>query len=83
MLQTQQTTSGNGGSGNDGNLLEPRSECSADLDIQELCSGTLASPCNCELSQECQVSPSLMNCPWIMNSLVCTPEIPLQNILCH
>ena len=30
-------------------------ECSLDIDIQQLCNGTLASPCDCVSSQECQV----------------------------
>ena len=34
---------------------ERESVCRPNLDIQELCNGTLASPCDCESSQECQV----------------------------
>ena len=49
-------SSGNRGSG-DFNLLGPEESGSMclNLDIQELCNGTLASPCDCESSQECQV----------------------------
>ena len=42
---------GSGGSG-DGDLMN--NLCSVDLNIQELCNGTLASPCDCT-SLECQV----------------------------
>ena len=41
---------GSGGSGGDMSL----DQCSLDLDIQEICSGTVASPCNCT-SPGCQV----------------------------
>ena len=49
-------SSGNGGSG-DSNRLDPEESESVcpNLDIQELCNGTLASPCDCDSSQECQV----------------------------
>ena len=40
----------NGTSGNN----EDSEECLG-LNIQELCNGTIASPCNCEASQQCQV----------------------------
>ena len=42
---------GSGGSGGD---IALDIQCSLDLDIQEICSGTVASPCNCT-SPGCQV----------------------------
>lgn len=42
------------GSGDD-KLLEPQTQIFRELDIQELCNGTLASPCDCTSSSECQV----------------------------
>ena len=44
-------TTGSGGSGGD---IALDLQCSLNLDIQELCNGTVASPCNCT-SQGCQV----------------------------
>ena len=38
-----------------------QSNCSVGLDIQELCNGTVASPCDCSSSQECQVHPCSMH----------------------
>ena len=48
----------NGASGNseDSLIIE---ECSG-LNIQELCNGTIASPCNCQASQQCQVCSIIM-----------------------
>ena len=57
MLQTSgPISSGSGGSG-DSVLLEPEESelVCPNLNIQELCNGTLASPCDCESSQECRV----------------------------
>ena len=57
MLQTSgPISSGSGGSG-DSVSLEPEESESVcpNLNIQELCNGTLASPCDCESSQECRV----------------------------
>ena len=51
MLQTSGPISSGSG---DSVLLEPESVC-PNLNIQELCNGTLASPCDCESSQECRV----------------------------
>ena len=42
------------GSG-DNKCLEPQTQLFMELDIQELCNGTLASPCDCTSSSECQV----------------------------
>ena len=52
--------SGNQGSGGDdgGDILQPMettNDCSVELNIQRLCNGTFASPCDCETSEECQV----------------------------
>jgi hypothetical protein len=56
VLQTSGPISSGSG---DSVLLEPESESVCpNLNIQELCNGTLASPCDCESSQECRcVSP--------------------------
>ena len=50
----------NGASGNseDSLIIE---ECSGP-NIQELCNGTIASPCNCQASQQCQVHSFLLLC---------------------
>ena len=40
-----------------GSALEPASECSnRNTSFQEICNGTLASPCDCVTSEECQVT---------------------------
>ena len=61
VLQTStQSSSDDGGSGSgDGDggsdlMGTSDNQCSVDLNIQELCNGTLASPCDCT-SLECQV----------------------------
>ena len=43
-----------GGSGDSEGSLSVE-ECSDLINIQELCSGTIASPCDCQTSQQCQV----------------------------
>ena len=65
MLQTQEDGSGEmTSSAGSGGVLEPQSEeCSVDLDIQKICNGTLASPCDCDSTAECLVcSECVVSC---------------------
>ena len=65
VLQTQADGSGEmTSSGGSGGVLEPQSEqCPVDLDIQNICNGTLASPCDCDSTSECQVcSECVVSC---------------------
>ena len=54
LLPSSPDSSGDGVGSADDALL-PETECSLDIAIQQLCNGTLASPCDCMSSQECQV----------------------------
>ena len=55
MLLPSSSDSSGDGVGSADDVVLPETECSLDIDIQQLCNGTLASPCDCMSSQECQV----------------------------